>query len=82
MLKNFCFALGLVSAVSHHHHHSHRHPERSLIAIQSDPICGSGGCEPTLPPPLDGHPMDYPVPNFGVDRDILDNHQSLATAEK
>ena len=26
--------------------------------------------------------MDYPVPNFGIDRDILDNSQSLAAAEK
>ena len=54
----------------------------SLLSLESDPICGSGGCETTLPAPPKSHPVDYPVPNFGVDKDILDNHKSLEDAEK
>ena len=81
MLKNLCFALGAVSAVSHHHHH-HRSPFHELVSLQSDPICGSGGCEKTLPAAPEGHPMDYFVPNFGVDADILANKKSLEIAEK
>jgi len=40
--------------------------------MQSDPICSSAGCsqykQPEGPPQ---HPMDYLVPNFGMDHDIL-----------
>ena len=40
--------------------------------MQSDPICSSAGCaqykQPAGPPQ---HPMDYFVPNFGMDKDIL-----------
>jgi len=40
--------------------------------MQSDPICSSAGCsqykQPEGPP---SHPMDYKVPNFGMDHDIL-----------
>ena len=54
----------------------------SLLELQSDPICGSGGCEKTLPAAPEGHPMDYFVPNFGVDADILANKKSLEIAEK
>jgi len=43
----------------------------SLVQLQSDPICSSAGCtqykQPEGPPQ---HPMDYFVPNFGMDRDI------------
>ena len=59
----------------------------SLFNVQttSDPICSSAGCEqylhPQLPPELQ-HPIDYPVPNFGVDHGILDVHASIAAAEK
>jgi hypothetical protein len=50
---------------------------------QSDPICSSAGCtQYKHPDPPAGHPMDYPVPDFGVDHDIVSGFQSLAAAEK
>jgi len=52
-------------------------------SAQSDPICSSAGCDQyKWPEAPKGHPMDYPVPNFGVDTDIVDGFQSLAAAEK
>jgi len=48
----------------------------------SDPICNSAGCtqylhkHKKLP-----YPVDYPVPDFGVDKDIKDNHEDLKIAE-
>ena len=81
MLKNICLALGAASAMSHHHHHHHRQPMQELVSLQSDPICGSGECVKTLPEAAKGHPVDYFVPNFGIDRDIVDNHASLESAE-
>ena len=40
--------------------------------MESDPICASSGCDqykqPEGPPQ---HPMDYFVPNFGMDKDVL-----------
>jgi len=48
----------------------------------SDPICSSAGCTQYEHPKLETHPMDYPVPNFGVDHAILANHASLENAEK
>ena len=46
-------------------------PAASLVQLQSDPICSSAGCtqykQPEGPPKW---PMDYFVPNFGMDRDI------------
>jgi len=50
--------------------------------VQSDPICSSAGCTQYEHPKLETHPMDYPVPNFGVDHDVLANHNSLEIAEK
>jgi uncharacterized protein (DUF427 family) len=50
--------------------------------VESDPICSSAGCvqylhkHKKLP-----YPIDYPVPNFGVDRDIIDNGVDLKVAE-
>jgi len=50
--------------------------------LESDPICSSAGCtqykhkHKKLP-----YPIDYPVPNFGVDRDIVDNDVDLKVAE-
>jgi hypothetical protein len=49
---------------------------------QSDPICSSAGCTQFKHPELKSHPMDYPVPNFGVDHDILASHSALNAAEK
>jgi len=34
----------------------------------SDPICSSAGCNY---PKKEGHPVDYQVPNFGPDHDIV-----------
>jgi len=41
-------------------------------AAQSDPINSSAGLNQYLhPKPRNSHPIDYPVPNFGVDEDIV-----------
>ena len=49
---------------------------------ESDPICSSAGCTQYKhkKKPL-GYKINYPVPNFGVDSDIIDNHASLELAE-
>lgn len=39
--------------------------------IQSDPICSSAGCTEYVNKSKSSYPMDYFVPNFGVDHDIL-----------
>jgi hypothetical protein len=48
----------------------------------SDPICSSAGCTQYKhkKTPL-GYALNYPVPNNGVDRDIIDSHASLADAQ-
>ena len=49
--------------------------------MESDPICSSAGCsqykQPEGPKP---HPMDYFVPNFGMDRDIIATEQDEKVA--
>jgi len=55
--------------------------EIGLTQLESDPICSSAGCtqyKRTPAPP--GPPMDYPVPDFGVDIDIKDHNENLAVA--
>jgi len=51
------------------------------MQLESDPICSSAGCDqykqPAGPPPP---PMDYFVPNFGMDRDILATEQDEKVA--
>ena len=54
----------------------------SLIALQSDPICGTGGCVATLPGVAPPPPMDYFVPNFGKDPEVWGTLDSLALAEQ
>ena len=52
-------------------------PADSLVQLQSDPICSSAGCTQYKQP--EGpklHPMDYFVPNFGMDK-----HDVVWTAE-
>ena len=49
--------------------------------MRSDPICSSAGCTGHRDRAL-GYPIDYPVPQLGQDGHIVDNHQSLAWAEK
>jgi hypothetical protein len=48
---------------------------------QSDPICGSGGCNQYTHPkkPL-GYPINYPVPNFGTDTDIETTKENIDIA--
>jgi hypothetical protein len=51
--------------------------------LESDPICSSAGCTQYKHKKKPrGYDIDYPVPDFGVDTDILDNHASLELAEK
>jgi hypothetical protein len=37
---------------------------------QDDPICSSAGCTQYKHPVLTTYPMDYPVPDFGIDHEI------------
>ena len=53
-----------------------------MIALQDDPICGGLGCPETLPKPPPGHPVDYPVPSFGPDPDVVGTLASVDDAEK
>ena len=51
--------------------------------MQSDPICSSAGCVQYKQPEGPAqHPMDYFVPNFGVDHDVLatESNEKLASA--
>ena len=52
------------------------------ITLKSDPICNSAGCTQYLHPKEDSFKKNYAVPNFGVDHEILQNHNSLSIAEK
>merc|ERR1719331_582690 len=55
---------------------------QTAVDAGSDPICSSAGCTQYKHKKKDrGYKINYPVPNFGVDTDIVDNHASLATAE-
>lgn len=54
--------------------------------LQSDPICNSSGCTQYKFPDPAGkkageYPMDYFVPNFGRDRDVINTFNSLNVAE-
>ena len=51
--------------------------DRSLM--QSDPICSSAGC---VVKQKATHPMDYFVPNFGLDQDIIDSQAHEAQSQK
>ena len=53
-----------------------------MLAMQSDPICSSAGCTQYKQKTPEGHPMDYFVPNFGVDENIVAANEGLAWAEK
>ena len=52
------------------------------MQVRSDPICNSSGCTQYLHPSKDSHPVDYPVPDFGVDHDIIGTQASSANAEQ
>jgi hypothetical protein len=47
------------------------------VQIGSDPICSSAGCDQYEHPKIKGHPMDYFVPNFGVDSEIAGLQNAL-----
>jgi len=52
------------------------------LHLESDPICSSAGCTQYKHKKTPrGYDINYPVPNNGVDRDIIDNHASLADAQ-
>ena len=58
------------------------YPEE-MVQVESDPICSSANAFCTeWKKDKDGHPMNYFVPNFGVDRLMNENHASLLWAEK
>ena len=52
------------------------------VHLESDPICNSSGCTQYLHPKSKDYPMDYPVPNFGVDKDVLDTQAHEAAASE
>ena len=55
----------------------------SSIKLQSDPICSSAGCDQYLHPGKPrGYDIDYFVPNFGADTDVVGTKDSAAVAEK
>jgi len=55
----------------------------SNIKLDSDPICSSAGCGQYKHPDSKTAtwPMDYGVPNFGMDRDIMGSLDNLGVAE-
>lgn len=56
-------------------------PELGFLQIESDPICSSADPLCTQPIPK-SHPVNYFVPNFGVDQDILSTQTHLKQSEK
>merc|ERR1711934_459892 len=52
------------------------------VKINSDPICSSAGCDQYKHKKKKrGYDINYFVPNFGADKDMTDNHHSLAISE-
>lgn len=62
---------------------SDRQHQPPMSMAQSDPICSSAGCSQykhkTTPR---GYPIDYKVPNFGMDKDIAGSLANMPIAEK
>jgi len=59
--------------------------EDDSTLVQSDPICNSSGCDQYLhPKKAEDHPINYAVPDFGVDREIrlTKEHYKAAEEEK
>jgi hypothetical protein len=77
--KSSCMAVLAMTSVSAIRQSA---PDFVQTDIESDPICSSAGCTQYKhkKKPL-GYKINYPVPNFGVDTDIIDNHASLELAE-
>merc|ERR1712147_478888 len=58
-------------------------PDFVQTDIESDPICSSAGCTQYKHKKKPrGYDINYPVPNFGVDTDIIASDVSLGLAEK
>jgi hypothetical protein len=54
----------------------------TLVQINSDPICGSGGCKKAKHDlGKEPYPMNYKVNDFGVDQDILDSQKHMGDME-
>jgi len=52
------------------------------LRLTSDPICSSAGCDQYKHKKKPrGYDINYFVPNFGVDKDIIDSHHSLDISE-
>jgi hypothetical protein len=51
------------------------------MQFNSDPICSSAGCTQYQFPKPKGHPVDYPVPDFGIDHDIISTQSNIKKAE-
>lgn len=52
-----------------------------LVQTSSDPICSSAGCtQYKHPEPPKGHPMNYFVPDFGVDNEIINSMEDERVA--
>ena len=57
--------------------------DHEQVMVQSDPICSSAGCVQYRHKKKElGYKINYPVPNFGADNDIIDSKASLDLAEK
>jgi hypothetical protein len=56
----------------------------SFVQLDSDPICSSGGCDQYKHghEKRRGYDINYPVPNFGMDREIKDSLSNVPVAEK
>lgn len=56
--------------------------EWNLVQLNSDPICSSAGCNQykQKKQPL-GYDLDYFVPNFGPDQDVINTAKSVVNAE-
>jgi hypothetical protein len=63
-----------------------KHGTWDLVQLDatSDPICGTGGCNQYGHghDKRRGYDINYPVPNFGMDRDIKDSLANMPVAEK
>merc|ERR1711990_1201799 len=54
----------------------------AAVKLESDPICSSAGCTQYKHKKKKlGYDIDYFVPNFGRDKDINDDFDSIAQAE-
>jgi len=50
--------------------------------LEDDPICSSAGCTQYKHPEAKSHPMDYFVPDFGKDQDMISVEKAAVAAEK